>query len=144
MKPVIIVFAVIVLVGIAFFYFSYPSKNSDVQFSVVSLTSRDLKSKLYIKKKVWGMTSDNQLVVLSNSKNKVFTSEDGKSYIYDGVMPLFFKQQMDTIFIYTLKLAPVPKTFKTDFKVIQVFLENPDMMKLIEKDNFKSQGLVKI
>jgi|SRR5450432_1282598 len=143
LKIIVLVAIVIVLLAFTFFYFAFPSKNADVQYEVIEISSKDVQSKLYIKKKVWGMTSDNQLVVISSSKEKDFTSEGSENYVYDGVMPLFYKLQKDTLFVYTLKMSAVPKDLETSFKIIQVPLENPEMMKLIEHDNYKTKGLAK-
>ena len=144
LKITVLVVVIIILVGFLFFYFTFPSKNADVQYEVTEISSKEVQSKLYIKKKVWGMTSDNQVIVISSSNKKDFTSGDAGSYVYEGIMPLLYKLQKDTLFIYTLKMSLVPKDLKTSFKIIQVQLENPEMMKLIEHENYKSQGLIKI
>jgi cytochrome c-type biogenesis protein CcmE len=144
LKVILLVVVVIILVCFLFFYFAFPSKNADVQYEVTEISAKDVQSKLYIKKKVWGMTSDNQVIVISSSNKKEFSSEDAESYVYEGVIPLFYKVQKDTLFVYTLKMSSVPNGLKTNFKIVQVQLENPEMMKLIEHDNYKVQGLTKI
>lgn len=144
LKVIALVIGIIVFVLFLFFYFAFPSKNADVQYEVTEVSSKDVQSKLYIKKKIWGMTSDNQIIVISNSDQKEFTVDSAESYVYEGMMPFLYKLEKDTLLVYTLKIATVPKGLKTSFKVIQVLLENPEMMKLIEHDNYKAQGLTKI
>lgn len=143
-KIVGIIVVVICLIIFLFFYFALPDKNADVKYTVIEVSSKDTQSKLYIKMKTWGMTSDNQLVVISNSNKKEFTPAPTQDYVYEGIMPLFYKVQNDTLSIYTLKTSSVPEDLKTGLKVIQVQLENPVMMKLIEHDNYKLQGLMAI
>jgi hypothetical protein len=143
-KIVGIIVIVIGLIIFLFFYFALPDKNADVKYTVTEVSSKDTQSKLYIKMKTWGMTSDNQVVVVSNSNKKEFTPERTRDYVYEGIMPLFYKVQNDTLSIYTLKISSVPEELKTSLKIIQVQLENPEMMKLIEHDNYKLQGLTVI
>ena len=143
-KIVGIIIVVIGLIIFLFFYYALPDKNADVNYTVTEVSSKDTQSKLYIKMKTWGMTSDNQVVVVSNSNKKEFISESTKDYVYEGIMPLFYKVQNDTLSIYTLKISLVPEDLKTSLKIIQVQLENPEMMKLIEHDNYKLQGLTAI
>ena len=90
------------------------------------------------------MTSDNQVIAISNSDEKDFTTDSTKSYVYEGVMPLLYKIQKDTLFVYTLKMSVIPQGLITNFKIVQVQLENPEMMTLIEHDNYKAKGLTKI
>lgn len=143
-KIIILVFGVIALVVFLFFYLTFPAQNADIQYKVIELSSKDSQSKLYIKKKVWGMTSDNQVVIISNSNTEAFITNVKENYIYEGLMPLFYKLQEDTLTIYTLKTSFVPKELHTRYKIIQVELTNPDMMGLIENDSYKKKGLIKI
>ena len=144
MKVVALVIVVVLLIGFLFFYFAFPIKNADVQYEVTEIFSNEVQSKLYIKKKVWGMTSDNQVIVISSSNVKEFTLEGTENYIYEGIMPMLYKLQKDTLSIYTLKVSAVPKNLKTDFKIVQIQLENPTMMKLIEHDNYRAKALTLI
>ena len=143
-KIVGIIVVVISLIVFLFFYYALPDKNNDVKYTVTEVSFKDTQSKLYIKMKTWGMTSDNQVVVVSNSNKKEFISESTKDYVYEGIMPLFYKVQNDTLSIYTLVTSSVPEDFKTNLKVIQVQIENLEMMKLIEHDNYKIQGLTAV
>jgi hypothetical protein len=143
-KIILLSAGVIVLIGFLFFYFAFPSKNADVQYAVTEVFSKGASSKLYIKKRVWGMTSDNQVIVISSSDEKAFTTNSTRSYVYEGVMPLFYKTQKDTLFVYTLKMSAIPQGLRTNFKIVQVQVENPEMMTLIEHDNYKAKGLTKI
>lgn len=141
---IVLVATILVMLAFLFFYFAFPEKNEDVQFDVVELSSKKIKSKLFIKKLVWGMTSDNCIVTIGTSNIKENKPNRNKNYIYNGLDPLFYKVSGDTLSIYTYKTSTVPKDFLTAFKIIQIELENPEMMELIEKDNYKNKGLVKV
>ena len=143
-KIVGIIVVVISLIVFLFFYYALPDKNNDVKYTVTEVSFKDTQSKLYIKMKTWGMTSDNQIVIISNSNKREFISEPAQDYVYKGIMPLFYKIQNDTLLIYTLITSSVPEDFKTNLKVIQVQIENLEMMKLIEHDNYKIQGLTAV
>lgn len=135
----------IVIVGSAlFFYFVFPKKDEDVFYKVFLIKREGTNSEIYIKKKVWGMTSDHQVIVISNKKEKQFVPAANQNYIYNGMAPLFYKLQKDSLYIYTYKVSSIPKDLITDFKIIQIELENPEMMKLLEHDNYKNQGLMLI
>ena len=143
-KIVGIIVVVISLIVFLFFYYALPDKNNDVKYTVTEVSFKDTQSKLYIKMKTWGMTSDNQIVIISNSNKREFISEPAQDYVYKGIMPLFYKVQNDTLSIYTLKTSSIPEGLKTSLKVIQGQIENPEMMKLIEHDNYKIQGLTAV
>ena len=101
LKIILLLAGVIILIGFLFFYFAFPDKNADVQYAVTEVSSKDASSKLFIKKKVWGMTSDNQVIVISSSDEKNFTIDSTKSYVYEGVMPLLYKtKKIHYLFIH--------------------------------------------
>ena len=141
---VFVIIAIIILFLIGVFYFALPNKGADIRFKVIELSSSDGKSKIFIKKKVWGMTSDNQVVFISSSDDKEAMPDLIKDYIYKGLMPLLYRFQNDTLFIYTVLESPVPKEFKTNIKIVQILLENPEILQLIEHENYKSKGLTVI
>ncbi|NTD97007.1 hypothetical protein G6M24_07695 [Agrobacterium tumefaciens] len=147
MNKIKIVFFVIVsliLVILLFFYLSFPEKDEDVQFEVVNVYSKRLKSKLFIKKLIWGMTSDNCLITISNSNQKENEPDENKNYIYKGLSPFLYKISEDTLSVYVREISETPKNFSTRFKIIQTELDNSEMMELIENDNYKNKGLIKL
>lgn len=143
-KVLVITAIVIILLLIIVFYFVLPNKGADVRSEVIELSSSDGESKIFIKKKVWGMTSDNQIVVISNSSREESIPGITRNYIYEGLMPLLYKFQNDTLFVYTVLKSSVPKEFKTSIKIVQIQLDNPEMLQLIEHDNYKNKGLIVI
>jgi len=141
-KPMIIVLAVaILLIAFVVFYFSVPKKDYDVAVNVVELSSATTKSKLFLKKKNWGMTGDGQFIIISDNGEKNFELDSSRNYVFKGLSALYYKIENDTLSIYVAKASPVPSNLKTSFVIKQTELENPDMMRLIENDNYKKQGL---
>jgi len=123
-------------------FLGLPGKGSDVFVEVVELKSSHGKPSIFLKKKVWGMTSDNQIAVISGSGRKDFVPDLSNDYIYNGLSPIFYKLRNDSLEIYVYKCSAVPKLLQTGFKIIQIELENPDMMNLITNDNYKNKGMM--
>ncbi|NTE18181.1 hypothetical protein G6M26_06575 [Agrobacterium tumefaciens] len=144
LKIVFFVIVSLILVILLFFYLSFPEKDEDVQFEVVNVYSKRLKSKLFIKKLIWGMTSDNCLITISNSNQKENEPDENKNYIYKGLSPFLYKISEDTLSVYVREISETPKNFSTRFKIIQTELDNSEMMELIENDNYKNKGLIKL
>lgn len=140
MRVVLIVMILIIITVIAIFYIAAPREGDDVHYNVVEISSKG-GYKLYIMKKVWGLTSDGQVIVISDSPDKKLNIDSSRQYIYNGVNSFFYKYQNDTLTLYISKIASVPVNLKTSIIVKQVELENPDMMRLIENDHYKKQGL---
>jgi hypothetical protein len=131
---------IVIVVGALLFYFVFPRRDEGVFYKVIPIESGN-HSVIFIKKKIWGMTSDHQVIVISNTKEKRFTPNAKQNYIYNGLSPLFYNLKNDSLYIYTYKASPVPQELVTDIKIVQIELENPEMMQLLEKDRYKSQGL---
>ena len=141
-KPMIILLAVaILLIAFVVFYFSVPKKDYDVAVNVVELSSATTKSKLFLKRKNWGMTGDGQVIIISDNGDKNFELDSFRNYVFKGLSALYYRIENDTLSLYVAKASPVPANLKTSFIIKQTELENPDMMRLIENDNYKKQGL---
>jgi hypothetical protein len=121
-------------------YSIFPESNYDQDFSMKELSSID-STKVYIKQKTWGITGDNQIIVISDSKDREFSNDVDKIYFYQGLTPFFYKLENDTLSIYTSKASAIPRNLKTTLKIVQYVLDNPKMMNLVENDNYKKLGL---
>lgn len=140
MRVVLTILILIIFAVVAIFYIAAPKEGDDVHNNVVEISSKG-GYKLYIKKKVWGLTSDGQVIIIGDSPGKKFNIDSSRQYIYNGVISFFYKHQNDTLTVYVSKIASVPVNLKTSIIVKQVELENPDMMRLIENEHYKKQGL---
>ena len=143
MRVVFIVLFLIIITAVAFFYLNAPREGDDVHYHIDKITSKG-GCNLYIKKKVWGLTSDGQVIVIADNPDKKFILDSSRQYIYNGVISFFYKYQSDTLTVYVSKISTFPANLKTSIIVKQVELENPDMMRLIENDNYKKHGLQSI
>ena len=140
-RIIFLVVAVLLVIFFLFFYWDFLDKDANGRYSIAELSSNNTQSRIYIKKKVWGMTNDNQIIVISGTNEKEFVADKSKNYIYEGIMPFFYKLQGDTLSIYTMVASKVPIDLKTNFNIVQIELENPQMMDLIEHDNYKTKEL---
>ncbi|MVT39188.1 hypothetical protein GO495_01215 [Chitinophaga oryziterrae] len=134
---------VVILAAIAI-YFNWDNKNDYFQTTITKLPSKKGYPSVFIKRMVWGLTGDKQVIVISNTDNKNFKAPKSNEYVYEGLFEMFYKIQRDTLFIYTLISSPVPNKFSAPYKIVQVELNNPELMDLIENDKYKQLGLIKI
>ena len=137
---IIIWFIIGTIVILAFiFYNSMPDYKGE--YDVKEIKTPNVSSSIFIKRKVWGITYDNQTIVISSSREKEFNPNSATDYVYEGLSPFYYKFYKDSLFVYTMKKSNVPQNLKTEFKIMQIELENPEMMRLIENDQYKVEGL---
>ncbi len=129
-----------VIIILAFiFYNAFP--DYEVKYEIKEIKFQNDSSPIFIKRKVWGITYDNQIIVISSSPKKKFDSDSTTDYVYEGLSPFYYKFFKDSLFVYTMKKSDVPKNLKTGVKIIQIELENSEMMRLIKNDQYKAEGL---
>ena len=58
--------------------------------------------------------------------------------------PLFYKQTVDSLIIYTMTSSRVPANFRSKVKILQIEIDNPTMMKLVKNKNYINLGLKKM
>lgn len=144
MKIITLSIIAIIVIGVILLYYAVPNEDEAVIYKTVKLRSKDGQSSLYIKKKIWGMTSNGQQIIISDSDDKKFEADSFNHYIFNGLIPFFYKLENDTLTVYTRQVSSIPQNLRTKFSIVQFELENPDMMRLIENDNYKKQGLKEI
>lgn len=98
-----------------------------------------LNEAVYVKKKVWGITHDYQLLLISAHPRKSFDYDPKTDYIYHNFSYLFYRIIRDSLEIYTMTPSPVPDEFTSGVKIIQIELDNPTMMELLT--TYESKGL---
>jgi hypothetical protein len=137
----IIIGLIIGIIIILAFIFYNAMPDYKAKYDVKEIKSQSVISPIFIKRKVWGITYDNQIIVISSSAEKEFNPDSTMDYIYQGLSPFYYKFYKDSLFIYTMKKSDVPQNLKTGIKIVQVELENPEMMRLIKNDQYKAEGL---
>src|SRR5690349_21711483 len=82
--------------------------NNQGKTEIFEVVSHDKKSTLFIKRKIWGLTLDSQLTVISTSSGEIHDPDTTKDYVYKGLAPFVYQLHADTLMIYTLHPASVP------------------------------------
>jgi hypothetical protein len=106
------------------------------------LVSSDEKARIFIQRKIWGLTSDQQITVISNSPNGVEKPDSTINFVFEGLEPFVYHLESDTLRIYTMAPSPTPAKFDSSkIKVIQVKISNTEYMDLIYKINISESDL---
>lgn len=144
MRSKVIIASVVILV-VSVFIFIYLDKRFTDAFSPTItkevITSEKLDEVLYLKGKAWGVTDDKQVIVLSKSEENNFDVSSNDTYIFKGLSVFFYEVRGDTLRIYLEEMSSVPDNFKTEFKIEQYQLANPELMKLYK--TYKQKGIKK-
>ncbi|NIG56503.1 hypothetical protein [Chitinophaga sp. Cy-1792] len=140
MRIFVIVTGLLLCIGIAVFVF-LPGKNADKFTDIIDLQSPVSKSHLYIKKKIWGMTGEDLLILISNSRAKTYSMDLQTEMAYYRVKPFLYKFEADTLSVYTLKTVPVPPGFYSDIKVVQHVMDSVALHALLEHGGYKKLGM---
>jgi hypothetical protein len=102
----------------------------------------DLNESIYVSKKVWGVSYDHQIVLISSQPKEKVNYDSETDYIYQGLSSLFYKVAGRDLVIYTRKKSPIPKRFNSRANIVQVELDNQDMSTL--RADYEKEGLKKI
>lgn len=143
-KVIMIIVVGLIVVASAVYLFVYNSvdgldtsthKDSKIVFPVLNDT-------VYLMASSWGLTGDHIEIVLSHTPIVNRSSNVNPDYFfYDPT--IYYKQEYDTLVIYSLTLANVPGNFNTRIKIKQVKLEGREEMKKYEEIH-ETLGLTKI
>jgi hypothetical protein len=138
-KMVTVIIILLLAIGGFMLYRALPNENTF--YNVKEFHSSKSDNALYLKSITWGMTSDSRLIIISESPEKKYLVDSTSNYIYEGLSPLLYKFENDTLFLYTMNKSAVPQNLKSKIKIQQIEIENPEMMRLIKDDYYKKQGL---
>src|SRR5665647_1360454 len=139
-KATLIIISVILIIIMSYLFYD-GSQDNGVTYNVKEIHSQNFNSSLFIKQKLWGLTSDNQIIIISTSPTKKFSPNPTTDYIYEGLSPFYYKFHGDTLFVYTMQNSKIPKSFKTKIIIVQTELANPEMMRLVKNYQYKKEGL---
>ena len=120
-------------------YLRIPDLGPNV--SVVEIYSSNFGEKVFIKRKVWGITGNHEITVVSKSDNKSFEPNDDNEYVFKG-SPIFYNFINDTLNIYVPLESKKPIGMTTKIKINQIVLSNPKLMNLMH--DYKEKGLRKV
>jgi len=109
--------------------------------SRIEISITTLNESVYIKKKLWGISYDHQVIWISPKASNKSEHNPKTDYIYKGLSPLFYRVKDKALEIYVSKASPIPPEFNSEVKIIQIELDNPTMMELLT--TYESKGLKK-
>ncbi len=104
-------------------------------FTKIEFYSDKYDEAIYLKKQVWGLTGDHQIIVISESPKAKFNDAIQKDYRYNGLSPFYYSFKHDTLTVYVRKISQVPQDFHSNIVVVQNELNNVEMHDLMEKYN---------
>ena len=98
----------------------------------VKVSSKEIDESLYIKTSNWGLTGDNQITTISTNDNINHDKiENDEYYVVFGLEPFLYRQNMDSLILYSRGVIKVPKKFKTKWKIISRSVDNPTFIDLM-------------
>lgn len=106
-------------------------EESQSTFTTVELKSEKTEKQLFIKAENWGLTGDKQKTAISISKDA--TADSTKEYMFYGLSPFVYQQNGDSLILYTRQKVTAPSNWTSDWKVIQIEVDNPRMMHMWQK-----------
>lgn len=143
-KMIIIIVVGLVVIASAVYLFVYQAvdgldssthKGSEIIFP-------HLKDTVYLMSSAWGLTGDHIEIVISNSSIAGRASNKSSDFIFYEPT-IYYKQENDSLVIYSLSLANVPGNFNTRIKIKQVKIEDTEEMKKYEQD-YGKLGLTRV
>lgn len=131
--------SMLIFIGILFIgmYFFVGELSDSLQPTYRLIELRHNKNILYINSKNWGVTGDSQLTYIASVTNDEFKIDSSKQIVFSGLQPFLYEQIQDTLFLYLRKKVVVSKAFNLNWKIIQVEVDNPTMMKLYSDKKYK-------
>jgi len=110
--------------------------------SRIEINIPDLNESVYVTKKIWGVSYDHQIILISSQPKKEVKYDPETDYLYEGHSTLFYKVDGRDLKIYTRKRAHPPQHFDSEVNIVQIELDNVGMNKL--KENYEKEGLKEI
>jgi hypothetical protein len=141
MKKIILIASTILFLSIVGWLLFINNAVPEIKpiYKQIEIKSKKNNESLFIRQKTWGMTSDNNIIAISNSSKNKF--EMDSDYIYQGYSVFFYRHIEDSLFVYVSKKVEVPPKFFTKFKILQIQLSNTELMNLLANDAYKKKGI---
>jgi hypothetical protein len=109
------------------------------EVDMISIHSDRFEETLYIKRMVWGMTGDNQVIVISKSSRKETVTNPNEEFVFQGLGAFYWKYSDDTLEIYydSKFIPPARSSIKIFIRPIK--LNNEKMSVLL--NSYRNMGL---
>jgi len=130
------------LLFVAWVYFAISGLSPDYSptFEKIKFSNEETSDSVFIKKKVWGVLANHQIIVISKNGKVPFSPDSTADYVFDSWSPFFYKFENDTLFTFVLKESQSPVSFKSGITVKQNVLSSPEMINLIE--TYQDKGII--
>ncbi len=109
-------------------------------FEKVKFVSSNSSDSVFIKSKVWGVSSNSQIIAISNKGDIPFSADSTYDFLFNGWGPFLYKFKNDTLSVFIRSASNKPTNFRSDITVEQKVLSNPEMIDLI--NNYEEKGLI--
>jgi len=106
-------------------------------WNIVELHSNDQSENIFIKVQGNGIGSPERIVIVSRDSQKRIDKD--RDIIFSSRQPIFYKQNIDTISVYTDTKASSGSSLSGKIQLQQVILTNPELMDMC--DTYKSAGI---
>jgi len=133
---------VTLLLFVGWFYFAISGLSPDYtpSFEKVKFISSETSDSVFLKSKVWGVSSNHQIITISKNGEIPFSPDSTNDFMFKGWSPFLYKFENDTLSVFIRSASNEPENFSSDITVVQKILSNSEMMNLI--DNYKEKGLM--
>lgn len=132
-RTILVLIMLLSALFLCYLYLSIMAPDYEPTFTIKEIESINTGEKIYLKKKVWGISSDHHIRVISVSDEEKFEPNANDEYLYKGTTPFFYTVNGDTLKVFVRKASEVPPNFNSKIKVEQIILDNPDMMNLFSE-----------
>lgn len=144
MKKVALITSLILGLSIVTWFVFLNNAIPDIKpiYKTVEIKSKIEKESIFLKQKVWGMTSDNNTIIISKSSKNDFEISNESDYVFKGYSTFLYRHNQDSLIVYiSHKVIPTAKMV-SKFKIVQIELTNSEMMNLLANDSYKKKGLI--
>src|SRR6056297_1683595 len=140
-KIFIILISVVAILLVVWAYLAISGLTPDYSptFEKVKLINTQATDSVFIKKKVWGVSADHQVISISQNGEIPFSPDTTNDFIFNTWSPFFYEFEKDTLTVFVSIISKKPQNFNSDITVKQKILTNPEMMNLF--DTYKEKGL---
>ncbi len=142
-KKIFLLFILItLLLFVGWFYFAISGLSPDYSpsFEKVKFISSESSDSVFVKRKVWGVSSNHQVITISKKGEIPFSPDSTKDYIFNGWGPFLYKFENDTLSVFIRIVSNEPEKFGGDITIEQKVLSTPEMINLIA--NYEEKGLI--
>ena len=106
------------------------------EYKIERIYFPEKKENLYLKRKTWGITGNDQTTVISTKKELKFETDTISDYVYSGFSEIIYKAENNKLIIYSHHKPNIPKKFKSEIEIeLRKYKNNSEWNILKEKAN---------